>query len=94
MLLSIQYQLFAEPPTSVSACTVNVLLATSISIVCALTVTISFELGVTVNSTTVEAAPLIFSILAIVKTFIAIAPLEYVIVPAVLSTYVLTEPTR
>ena len=70
------------------------LLDTSISIVCVLTGTISFELGVTVNSTTVEAAPLIFSILAIVKAFIAIAPLEYVIVPAVLSTYVLTEPTR
>ena len=70
------------------------LLDTSISIVCALTGTISFELGVTVNSTTVEAAPLIFSILAIVKAFIAIAPLEYVIVPAVLSIYVLTEPTR
>ena len=45
----------------------------------------SFELGVTVNSTTVEADPLIFSILAIVKALIAIAPLEYVIVPAVLS---------
>ena len=38
--------------------------------------TISFDSGVTVNSITVEAAPLIFSILAIVKAFIATAPLE------------------
>ena len=48
--------------------------------------TISFELGVTVNSITLEAEPLIFSILAIVKAFIATAPDVYVIVPAVLST--------
>ena len=66
----------AEPPTSVSCWTVKVLFATSISTTWALTGTMSFELGVTVNSITLEAEPLIFSILAIVKALIATEPLE------------------
>ena len=65
-----------EPPTKVSALTVIDELAVSISNIWSLTGTTSFELGTTVNSILVEAAPLIFSTLKTLKEFIVIAPVE------------------
>ena len=64
----------ALPPTKLSAVTVTVEFAISISTIWSLTGTTSLELGVTINSTTVEVVPLIFDILAMFNELIIIAP--------------------
>ena len=66
----------AEPPTKASAVTVIDELATSISNIWSLTGVTSFELGFTVNSILVEAAPLMFSTLNTLKELIVIAPVS------------------
>ena len=59
-----------EPPTNESAVTLIVEFAISISTIWSLTATTSFELGVTVNSITVDVAPLIFDIEAHLKSLV------------------------
>ena len=66
----------ALPPTKLSAVTVILEFAISISTIWSLTGTTSLELGTTVYFITVEAAPSIFDILTMFIELSVIAPVE------------------